>query len=419
MNMVEKILARASGQREVAPGDVVVADVDTLIMHDLSAYLTGRVLESEVRKPIRYPERLLIVFDHHFSPASEERARILQENRAFARRHGIRVFDCGSGNLHHVAIQHGYVWPGAVVVGSDSHTNIHGALGAFGAGIGNNSHAAMVMPYGKAWFRVPAAQRIWVEGEYAPGVSARDAAQYLVGFIGEGGAVYKALEFAGPAIEAASVSDRILFTLMAVDVGAKTGYVNPDEKTIAYVRQWTDRPFEVLRNDPDVAYEREWHLDVGTLAPQVACPPTIGNVHPVTEVVGTPITHAEIGGHGGGRIDDIRVLAGLLEGRRVHPDVRLQVVPNSRWVFEQALKEGLVETIYRAGANWFPAGAGSNQATNMGALAPGERMISTQARNFPGRNGSAEAEIYLASAATVAASAIKGSIADPRELVAG
>jgi 3-isopropylmalate/(R)-2-methylmalate dehydratase large subunit len=417
MNMVEKILARASGRREVAPGDVVVADVDTLILHDLSGYLTGRVLENEVKKPIRYPERILMVFDHHFSPASEERARILQENRAFAGRHGIRVFDCGSGNLHHVAIQHGYIWPGAVVVGSDSHTNIHGALGAFGAGIGNNSHAAMVMPYGKAWFRVPAAQRIWLEGDYAAGVSARDAAQHLVGLIGEGGAVYKALEFAGPTILAASVSDRLLFTLMAVDVGAKTGFVDPDDKTVAYVRQWTDRPFEVLQNDPDAAYEHEWRLDVSRLEPQIACPPTIGNVHRVAEVAGTPITHAEIGGHGGGRIDDIRVLASMLEGRQVHPDVRLQVVPNSRWVFLQALQEGLVESIYRAGGNWFPAGAGSNQATNMGALAPGERMLSTQPRNFPGRNGSAEAEVFLASAATVAASAIQGAIADPRDFV--
>jgi homoaconitase/3-isopropylmalate dehydratase large subunit len=229
--------------------------------------------------------------------------------------------------------------------------------------------------------------------------------------------VYKALEFAGPTIQAASVSDRLLFTLMAVDVGAKTGYVDPDEKTVAYTRQWTDRPFEVLRNDPDATYEHEWRLDVGQLEPQVACPPTIGNVHPVSTVAGTPITHAEIGGHGGGRIDDVRVLAAMLEGHQVHPDVRLQVVPNSRWVFLQALREGLVESIYRAGGNWFPAGAGSNQATNMGALAPGERMLSTQPRNFPGRNGSPEAEVFLASAATVAASAIRGTIADPREFV--
>jgi 3-isopropylmalate/(R)-2-methylmalate dehydratase large subunit len=417
LNLIEKILARASGQRAVAPGDVVVADVDTLVLHDLSGYLTGRVLEQEVRKPIRYPERIIIVFDHHFSPASEERARVLQENRAFARRHGIRVFDCGSGQVHHVAIQHGYVWPGAVVVGSDSHTNVHGVLGAFAAGIGNNVHAALVMPYGKAWFRVPATQQVWLEGAYGPGVGPRDAALHLVALIGEGGAVYKALEFAGPAIDAASVSDRLLFTLIAVDVGGKTGYVNPDDKTVAYVRQWTDRPFDVVRNDPDVTYERTWRLDVGTLAPQVACPPTVGNVHPIDAVAGTLVTHAEVGGHGGGRLDDLRTLARFLDGRQVHPDVRLQVVPNTRWVFEQALREGLVETIYRAGGNWFPAGAGSNQSTNMGALAPGERMICTQARNFPGRNGSPEAELYLASAATVAASALQGHIADPREFL--
>src|SRR3990170_1784489 len=375
MNLIEKILASKSGKKEVTPGDVVVADVDTLLLHDLSGYLTGRVLDKEVKRPILRPDRVCMVFDHHFSPASEERANVLQENRDFARRHGIRHFDCGSGNIHHVAIQKGFIKPGFVVVGSDSHTPVHGTFGAFATGLGNNAHASMVMPFSKAWFRVPETYNVNLRGRLPRGSSARDVAQFL------------------------------------------TGYIDPSQKTIDYLSQWSEGPFELVHNDPDVTYARTLEYDVSHLEPQVACPPTVGNVKSVQEVAGTLIDIAEVGGHGGGRIDDIRMLAQLMRGHKVNPNVRLQVVPNSRWVFLQALREGLVEELYLAGANWFPAGAGSNQSANMGAMTARERMICSQARNFPGRNGSPLAEVYLASALTVAAAAIKGEIADPREFL--
>lgn len=415
--MIEKILARASGRKEVAPGEVVIADVDCLLLHDLSGYLTGRVFEREVRRPMRYPERVVMIFDHHFCPATEESARILEENRSFARRWGINLFDCGNGNTHHVGVWNGFILPGTVVVGSDSHTPVHGALGCFATGIGNDSHAGTVMPFGKAWFKVPEAIQVRLAGTHKPGVTPRDAALWLTGTIGEGGAIYKALEFTGPYIERLDFWDRWLFPLIVVDLGAKCGYIEPDEKTLAFVRSVTDKPFDVVRGDPDRQFESVWEWDLSGLEPQVACPPTVGNVKAVRDVLGAPIQWAELGGHGGGRLEDFRLAARILKGRRVHRDVRFNLVPSSRAVFAQALREGLVELLHEAGATWFPPSTGSNQAYNMGAMTANEAMISTHARNFPGRNGSPEAKMYLASALTVAASAVAGSIADPREFL--
>jgi 3-isopropylmalate/(R)-2-methylmalate dehydratase large subunit len=414
MNMIEKILARASGRKGVAPGDVVVANVDTLLLHDLSGYLTARVFEKEVRRPMRYPERVVMIFDHHFCPPSEEGALVLQENRAFARRHGINLFDCGSGNTHHVGVQNGFIRPGTVVVGSDSHTPVHGTLGCFATGIGNDSHAGTVMPFGKAWFKVPETIQVRLSGSHERGVTPRDAALWLTGQIGEGGAIYKALEFAGPYIDKLDVWDRWLFPLIVVDLGAKCGYIEPDEKTLTLVRTVTDKRFDAVTGDADRRFEETWDWDLSGLEPQVACPPTVGNVKTVGEVAGAPVQWAELGGHGGGRIEDFRLAAQILKGRRVHPDTRFNLVPSSRAVFAQAVREGLVAELHDHGATWFPPSTGSNQAYNMGAMTADEAMISTHARNFPGRNGNPEAKMYLASALTVAASAVAGKIADPR-----
>ncbi|MBX5467483.1 MAG: 3-isopropylmalate dehydratase large subunit [Firmicutes bacterium] len=415
MNLVEKILARASGRERVEPGEVVVANVDVLLMHDLSGYLTSRVFEQEVGRPMRYPDRVVLVFDHHFSPPTEERAEILEKTRQFARRHGIHLVDCQNGNIHHVAVQRGFVRPGTVVVGSDSHTPVHGTLGCFAAGLGNNSHAGMVMPFGKAWFRVPETVEVQLEGRLRPGVTPRDAALWLTGQIGEGGAVYKALHFTGGFLRDLEVWDRWLFPLIAIDVGAKCGFIDPDEKTLAFVRAVTDRPFEVVTSDPDPVYAERWQYDVSDLEPQVAASPTLGNVHPVGAFAGRPIQWAELGGHGGGRLEDFRQAAAILKGRKIAPGVKLNLVPSSREVFAAALREGLVEILFEAGGSWFPPSTGSNQAINMGALSEHEAMVSTHARNFPGRNGSPKAMMYLGSALTVAASALKGAIADPRE----
>ncbi len=385
MNLVEKILARASGRKAVAPGDIVVADVDCLLLHDLSGYITSRVFEQEVGRPMRYPDRVVMVFDHHFSPPTEDRARVLEENRAFARRHGINLFDCGSGNIHHVGVRNGFVRPGTVVVGSDSHTPVHGTLGAFAAGLGNNSHAGMVMPFGKAWFRVPETTRIELTGQHEKAVTPRDAALWLTGQIGEGGAVYRALHFAGDYIEALEVWDRWLFPLITIDVGGKCGFIDPDEKTARLRQRSSPRPrtTRCARTRPRRPSET-LRYDISALEPQVAASPTLGNVHPVGDFAGREVQWAELGGHGGGRIEDIRQAAAILRGRHIAPGVKFNVVPSSREVFAQACAEGLVGDLFAAGCTWFPPSTGSNQAINMGAMAATEAMVSTHARNFPG-----------------------------------
>lgn len=419
MNMIEKILAKASGKKEVVPGEVVVAKVDLMVMHDLSSNFVMKVFENEMGGGvIEDPSRIAFVFDHNFSPATEQAAEALAAVRRFASKHKIRtLFDCGNGSVHHVIIENGLWAPGQVMIGCDSHTPIYGALGVFATGVGNNSMAALGFGRGLAWFRIPETIQVLFHGKTQSGVTARDVSQYLVGYLGEDGAIYKALEYAGPYIEALSVEDRILFPLMSIDLGAKTGYVNPDEKTISFAQSVsTVKNFEVMTNDPGTTYANTLEIDVSKLEPQVACPPTVGNVKPIGEASGTTVQVAEVGGSTGGRLTDIRQLACGLKGHRIHRDVRLQVVPATRGVYLAALREGLLETLLEAGANIFPPSAGSNQAFNMGALAADEVMISTQARNFPGRNGSPQSRIYLASAATVAASALAGKISDPRAL---
>ena len=419
MNMIEKILAKAAGKKQVAPGDVVVVNVDLMVMHDISSNMVMKVLETEMENAsIHDPSRIAFVFDHNFSPATQLAAETLANVRKFAARHGIRqVFDSGSGSVHHAIIESGLWAPGQVIIGCDSHTPIYGALGVFATGVGNNSMAALGFANSQGWFRVPETRQVVFRGTTKPGVGPRDVAQHMVARIGEDGAVYQALEYAGPYIEALSVEDRVLFPLMSIDIGAKCGYVNPDEKTLAFAQSFSNqKDFEMPRNDPGTTYKEVLEIDVGRLEPQVACPPTVGNVKPIEEVTGIPINVAEVGGSTGGRLCDLRQIASVFRNRKVHSGVRLQIVPASRGIYRAALSEGLLEILFDAGANVFPPSAGSNQAFNMGALAEDEVMISNQARNFPGRNGHPKARHYLGSALTVAASALNGRITDPRSL---
>jgi 3-isopropylmalate/(R)-2-methylmalate dehydratase large subunit len=418
MNMVEKILAHGAGKKEVSPGDVVVARVDLMVMHDLSSNFVMRVFENEMTNAsIADPDRIAFVFDHNFSPATQQAAEALSAVRKFASKHGIRkVFDGGHGSVHHCIIENGLWAPGQIIIGCDSHTPIYGALGVFATGVGNNSMAALGFGQGLAWFRVPETIRVFFHGDTPEGVSARDVAQFMVGHIGEDGAIYKAVEYAGPYMQALEIEDRTLYPLMSIDIGAKCGFINPDFKTLEFAKARSGaHEFEIFGNDPGTTYCETIEIDVSKLEPQVACPPTVGNVKPVSEVAGVEVNVAEIGGSTGGRLSDIRTLASWLEGRQVAQGVRLQVVPASRNIYSTAMREGLLETLFDAGANIFPPSAGSNQAFNMGALAEDEVMISTQARNFPGRNGHPKARHYLGSAATVAASALTGRITDPRE----
>ncbi len=416
MNMIEKILARASGKKQVEPGEIVVANVDRMVLHDLSSNLVSKVFEQEMGGgSIFDPSRIAFVFDHTFSPPSQRDAEVLTEARKFAAKYGItNVFDSGWGSIHHVIIENALWAPGQIVIGCDSHTTIYGALGVFSTGVGNNSMAALGYAHGKCWFKVPDTFQVFLHGELQHGVTPRDVAQYLEGFLGEDGAVYQTVEYAGPFIEQLSIEDRLLFPLMAIDLGAKAGFINPDERTLEFAKRHAAGRFEMFLNDPGGKYTKVVDIDVSKLEPQVACPPTVGNVRPIDEVAGIEIQLAEIGGSTGGRLCDIRAAAARLRGKKVHPNVRMQIVPATRGILLAALREGLIETLLEAGAILFPPSAGSNQAVNMGAMSESEAMISNQARNFPGRNGHPKARVYLGSADTVAASALAGRITDPR-----
>ncbi len=413
MNMIEKILAKASGKKEVAPGEVVIANVDLMVMHDLSANFVTRVFREELGGGnILDPSRIAFVFDHNFSPATEEAARTLHKVRRFAAEHGItNLFNGGHGSLHHVIIENGLWAPGQVIIGCDSHTPIYGALGVFATGVGNNSMAALGFQHGRAWFRVPETIQIYIHGTPSQDLTPRDVAQYVVGYMGEDSAIYRAMEYGGPYIQSLSIEDRMLFPLMSIDLGAKASFINPDEKTVSYARSFSKfKDFEMVTNDANVKYEKVIDIDISKMEPQIACPPTVGNVKPIGEVAGLPIDIAEIGGSTGGRLDDLRVAAGILKGKRLPPGVRLQIVPANRTIYKAALQEGLIEVLHDAGGVIFPPSAGSNQAVNMGAMSEEEVMISNQARNFPGRNGHPKARHYLGSARTVAASALQGKI---------
>ena len=420
MNLVEKILARASGRKAVAPGDIVVADVDCLLLHDLSGYITSRVFEKEVGRPMRYPDRVVMVFDHHFSPPTEERARVLEENRAFARRHGIHLFDCGSGNIHHVGVRNGFVRPGTVVVGSDSHTPVHGTLGCFAAGLGNNSHAGMVMPFGKAWFRVPETTRIELTGQHEKAVTPRDAALWLTGQIGEGGAVYRALHFAGDYIDDARGVGPLavpadhhrrrrqvrLHRPGRQDARASSGS-SPASRSTRCARTPPSEASETRARTTSASWSRRWRPRPrsATCTRSVELRRPGGAVGRARRARRRPDR-----GHQAGRRDPAR------PAHRARGEVQRGARPAAQ-VFAQACEEGLVADLFAAGCTWFPPSTGSNQAINMGAMAATEAMVSTHARNFPGRNGSPDAMMYLASASTVAASAVRGKLTDPREFL--
>ena len=416
-HLIEKILCRASRRAKVTPGEIIIADVDAAIVHDLSCNTTGRIYDAEIGTPIRNPLRVAVVHDHVFAPPTVAKAEVVEFNRGFSRRHGLSLYDCGSGNVHNVAMRRGHARPGVVVVGSDSHSTVHGVAGCVAFSLGNYSFAATVFQYGKTWMRVPEVISIELVGQPRPGTGPRDIALWLTAQIGEGNAKYAALHFKGEYIESLGFWDRWLFPLIGVDVGAKCGYIDPDDVTERAMAELGIDVSLLERGDRDAKASVQWRWDVSDVPPVAACPPTIGNVKPVSEVVGTPVQWCEFGGHGGGRTEDIEAAVSILGGRQRADTALINVVPSARDIFTECIAKNLVDPLHRAGANWFPASGGSNQDVNMGAMTKDETMISTQSRNFPGRNGSRDARMYLASPLTVAASAVKGVITDPRDFL--
>ena len=411
----EKILAIKAGLEETMAGQIVTVQPDKLLTHDNTSAIAKTFRKMGVSR-VANPDVNVIILDHVTPAANDTYAQSHKETREFVRDQGISAFyDIGEGICHQVLPEHGHALPGMLIVGSDSHTPLHGALGAFATGIGR-TEAAAVMATGEIWLRVPDSMRIVVKGAMPARLSAKDLVLRIIGDIGADGADYKSVEFAGPAIESMSVAGRMVLCNMAAEMGAKNAFVAPDEITRAWLAGRTNVAYREVHPDPEATYAQVLHYDVGTLAPQVAKPHRVDKVVPVTEVAGIEINQALIGTCTNGRLEDLVAAADILRGKQIAPWVRLLVLPASREVLLEAIQAGVITDLVTAGATLLNPGCGPCLGAHEGCMAPGERTISTANRNFKGRMGSPEAEIYLASPATVAASALAGKITDPRQV---
>jgi 3-isopropylmalate/(R)-2-methylmalate dehydratase large subunit len=417
MTITEKITADHAGKKEVKPGDLVTVKIDLAMANDVTAPLAIRILEKYNIDNVFDPERIALVLSH-FVPAkdikSAEQAKMVRD---FAKKHNIKwFFQEGEGIEHTILPEEGLVVPGDLVVGADSHTCTYGALGAFSTGMGSTD-IAYAMATGETWLRVPHSMKFIFYGKPSAWVMGKDLILHTIGQIGVDGALYKAMEFEGEAIRHLSMDQRFTITNMAVEAGAKNGIIAPDEKTLQYVSQRAKKPWKVYHSDPDAEYSEIYEWDAGKLEPLVAWPYLPSNVHPVSASTHITIDQAFIGSCTNGRIEDLRVAAKILKGRKVHPYVRCIVIPASKKVYTQALKEGLIDIFLEAGCVVSVSTCGPCLGGHMGILAEGERCISTSNRNFPGRMGHPKSEAYLANPAVVAASAVLGRIAHPEEVL--
>jgi methanogen homoaconitase large subunit len=406
----QKILSRASGYDGMAePGEIVEAEIDYAMSHDGTSVLAIRSFREMGSEKVWDPDRVVVPYDH-IVPANNETAADLQrEVRNWAREQNIsHFFDCGTGVCHQVFPEQGFALPGTLLVGADSHSCTYGAFGAFGTGVGATDMAE-IYSAGRLWFRVPETIGIKVEGRLAPFVSAKDIALQVIGDLGADGATYKAVEYIGPAIEGLSISGRMTLCNLGVEMGAKAAIVPPDDKTDEWLRGRARQPYTQVFSDPD-SYQQQYDYDIAELEPQVAAPFRVDNVRPVSELAGLKIDQAFIGTCTNGRLEDLEAAARILKGKRVR--ARTLVIPASREVLLDALKKGIIQTLVEAGGMIGPPGCGPCLGAHMGVLAEGEVCVSTSNRNFPGRMGKGGL-VYLASPATVAASALQGRLAVP------
>ncbi len=417
MTITEKILAAHSGKSEVHAGDLITANIDLAMANDVTAPLAIKILQKHGIDKVFDPNRIALVLSH-FVPAkdikSAEQAKLVRE---FVRKHGIKYFfEEGEGIEHTILPEKGIVVPGDLVVGADSHTCTYGGIGAFATGVGSTD-IAYAMATGEIWLRVPESMKFIFYGKLQPWVSGKDLILHTIGQIGVDGALYRAMEFEGETIRELSIEQRLTIANMAIEAGGKSGIIAPDEKTIEYVKPRAQREWKVYQSDPDAEYHSIYEWDAGKIEPLVAWPYLPSNVHPVSESTHIEIDQAFIGSCTNGRIEDLRIAAKILKGRKVHPNVRCIVIPASRSVYMQAMKEGLIDIFMEAGCAVSTSTCGPCLGGHMGVLAEGERCISTSNRNFPGRMGHPKSESYLANPAVVAASAVMGRIAHPEEVV--
>ncbi len=415
--LAEKLLAAHSGRDKFIPGEFLNVRVDLVMANDITAPIAIREFERIGVPRVFDPQRVVMVPDH-FVPnkdiPSAEQAKMMRE---FAKEQGLVYFEVGRAGIEHVLLpEQGLVVPGDMVIGADSHTCTYGALGAFATGMGSTDIAS-AMACGEIWMKVPPTIKFVYHGRAKKWVSGKDLILYTIGDIGVDGALYSAMEFCGEAIDALSMDSRFTMANMAIEAGAKAGIFRVDNKTLAYVNSRARHPYTIYEPDEDAQYEKVIEYDASGIEPQVAFPHLPSNTKAISEVGEVRIDQAVIGSCTNGRIEDLEVAAEVLKWRRVHPDVRLIIIPGSQEVYLEAMRRDLIETFIRAGAAVSTPTCGPCLGGYMGVLAPGERCISTTNRNFVGRMGSPQSEVYLSNPAVAAASAILGRIASPEEVV--
>ncbi len=418
MTMTEKILAAHAGCEKVEPGQLIRASVDFLLANDITAPQAIPEFD-KIGRPVFDPEKIALIPDH-FIPnkdiKSAEQAKVMRD---FARKHQISHYvEVGRMGIEHVLLpEMGWVLPGEVIIGADSHTCTYGAVGAFATGVGGTDLGAS-MATGDTWFKVPSTIKVELTGAMPEWVSGKDVILTLIGLIGVDGARYQALEFTGPGVANLSMADRFTISNMAVEAGGKNGIFPVDEKTVEYLRSRTTKPYQIYSSDPDAVYAREIQIDLSALRPVVALPHLPENVKPVSDLPEIIIDQAVIGSCTNGRIDDLEQAAKIISGRKIHPSVRAIIIPGTQEVYMEAMKRGYIAQFIEAGAVVSTPTCGPCLGGYMGILAAGERCVSTTNRNFRGRMGHVDSEVYLASPAVAAASAILGRIAEPKEVFA-
>lgn len=417
MTITEKILAQHAGVNKVTPGEIISTRIDVALGNDITAPIAIREFREHGGTKVFDPVKVILVPDH-FTPtkdiASAEQCKILRD---FAREQSLpHYFEQGEVGVEHALLpEKGLVLPGDVVIGADSHTCTYGALGAFATGVGSTDLAYAMMT-GEAWFRVPETVQFVYHGALPPGVDGKDLILFTIGDIGVEGARYQAMEFTGEAIAALTMAERFTMANMAIEAGAKNGIFVPDEKTKTYVEARKTRPYQCYTSDPDAHYVEVKEYDASRLEPQVAFPHLPSNVRGISQVGTVTIDQVVIGSCTNGRIEDLRVAARILQGRKVAPYVRLIIIPATPAIYRQAWEEGLIEIFLDCKAVIGPPTCGPCLGGHMGVLAGGERAVATTNRNFVGRMGDPKSEVYLAGPAVAAASAVLGRIAGPQEL---
>ncbi len=417
MTLTEKILAHAAGLDSVKPGDFVTCKLSLVLANDITAPIAIRELRQMGATRVFDPERVVLVADHNTPNKDIQSAQNTKLLRDFAHEQGLRHFyEAQGGGIEHLIVPDtGLALPGEVIIGADSHTCTYGALGAFATGVGSTD-AAAGMALGESWFRVPESMKLVFTGTLRPWVSGKDLILYTIGKIGVDGARYRAMEFAGPVIESLDMAGRFTICNMAIEAGGKTGIIAPDQTTLDWVRPRATRDFQVFTSDPDADYVEVYEWDAADIEPQVAFPHLPENTRGLSEVGEVTIHQAVIGACTNGRLEDLRVAAQILKGRKVAPGVRCLVFPGSVEIQLQALREGIIETLLEAGCLVSTPTCGPCLGGHSGCLAAGERAIATTNRNFVGRMGHPTSEVYLASPAITAASAVLGRIGGPEEL---